>query len=63
MDAHCTLHTAHLRSDSATLCHAGTPLGAFAWDRGRIAAMGWSDAQQLLVLEETGEVATLNPKP
>ena len=42
-------------------CCPGVPLGSHTWDQGRIAALGWSAAQQLLVLEDDGQVLqTLN---
>lgn len=40
---------------------AGRPLAAVAWEHGRIAAMGWSAAHELLVLQGSGEVCS--PKP
>lgn len=35
---------------------SGHLLGAFAWERGPIAALGWSAAEELLVVETTGQV-------
>ena len=35
---------------------AGTPLGAFVWDGGNLAAFAWTASQQLLTLESTGQV-------
>ena len=37
---------------------AGRPLAAVAWEHGRIAAMGWSAAHELLVLQGSGEVCS-----
>ena len=35
---------------------AGQAMAAFAWDHGRIAAMGWTAEEDLLILEDSGEV-------
>lgn len=35
---------------------AGTQLAVFIWDKGRIEAMGWSNAEDLMIVEQTGEV-------
>ena len=35
---------------------AGRALAAFVWDRGRIAGMGWSSQEDLLIVEDTGQV-------
>jgi Vps16, N-terminal region len=41
-------------------CTTGRPLAAVAWDRGRIAAMGWSSAHELLALQDSGEVCLVH---
>ena len=35
---------------------AGEALAAFMWDHGRIAGMGWSNQEDLLIVEDHGEV-------
>ena len=35
---------------------AGRALAAFMWDRGRVAGMGWSNQEDLLIVEDTGQV-------
>lgn len=35
---------------------AGSQLGYFLWDKGRIEAMGWTNAESLMIVEQTGEV-------
>ena len=35
---------------------AGAPLAAFVWDAGRVAAMGWTSEEDLLMVEDNGEV-------
>lgn len=36
---------------------AGVEAGSFLWDSpGRIAAWGWSDAQELVIVEDSGKV-------
>ena len=35
---------------------AGQALAAFMWDRGRIVGMGWSNQEDLLIVEDTGQV-------
>lgn len=35
---------------------AGAALGRVLWDKGRIMAMGWSPAEQLLVVDDRGQV-------
>ena len=35
---------------------AGSQLGYFLWDKGRIEAMGWTNAETLMIVEQTGEV-------
>lgn len=35
---------------------AGHAMAAFVWDHGRIAAMGWTSEEDLLILEDSGEV-------
>ena len=37
---------------------AGQALAAFMWDHGRIVGMGWSNQEDLLIVEEKGEVCT-----
>lgn len=37
---------------------AGSQLGYFLWDKGRIEAMGWTNAETLMIVEQTGEVIT-----
>jgi hypothetical protein len=39
---------------------AGTPLAAFMWDLGRIAGMGWTNEEDLLIVEDIGEVQYAN---
>lgn len=36
---------------------AGTQLAVFIWDKGRIEAMGWTSAEDLMIVEQTGEVS------
>jgi hypothetical protein len=38
---------------------AGAELGSFLWERGRLAGWGWSDAQELVLVEPTGKVGAL----
>jgi hypothetical protein len=35
---------------------AGAPLAAFVWDAGRVVAMGWTSEEDLLMVEDNGEV-------
>ncbi len=44
---------------------AGETLAAFMWDHGRVAGMGWTNEEDLLIVEDGGEVCTLTttPKP
>ncbi len=35
---------------------AGEALAAFMWDHGRIVGMGWSNQEDLLIVEDHGEV-------
>ena len=35
---------------------AGRPLGAFVWDKGRIAGFDWTSEHDLVIMEVTGEV-------
>ena len=35
---------------------AGQALAAFMWDRGRVVGMGWSNQEDLLIVEDTGQV-------
>ena len=35
---------------------AGQALAAFMWDRGRVVGMGWSSQEDLLIVEDTGQV-------
>lgn len=37
---------------------AGEALAAFVWEHGRIAGMGWTNEQDLLIMEDVGEVCT-----
>ena len=41
---------------------AGEALAAFVWDHGRIACMGWSNQEDLLIVDEHGEVRFLTCK-
>ena len=34
----------------------GQPLGAFVWDRGRLALFAWTGRQQLLIMDTEGQV-------
>lgn len=36
---------------------AGTQLAVFIWDKGRIEAMDWTNAEDLMIVEQTGEVS------
>ena len=36
---------------------AGTQLAIFIWDKGRIEAMGWTNTEDLMIVEQTGEVS------
>lgn len=36
---------------------AGTQMAVFIWDKGRIEAMGWTNAEDLMIVEQTGEVS------
>ena len=38
---------------------AGVQLGVTVWDKGRIEAMGWTNEEELMVVEQTGEVTLL----
>ena len=38
---------------------AGSTLGAFVWDKGRIAGFAWTAAHDLVIVEVTGEVGLL----
>uniref|UniRef100_A0A061RIB2 Protein VACUOLELESS1 n=1 Tax=Tetraselmis sp. GSL018 TaxID=582737 RepID=A0A061RIB2_9CHLO len=40
---------------------AGRQMGAFVWERGRIAAMGWSSEEELMVVERDGSVTMYSP--
>ena len=35
---------------------AGVQLGVAVWDKGRIKAMGWTNEEELMIVEQTGEV-------
>ena len=35
---------------------AGVQLGVAVWDKGRIEAMGWTNEEELMIVEQTGEV-------
>lgn len=35
---------------------AGTQMAMFIWDKGRVEGMGWSSSEDLMMLEQTGEV-------
>ena len=35
---------------------AGVKLGAFTWEKGRIMGMGWTSEEDLMLLEQSGEV-------
>lgn len=35
---------------------AGAALGAFAWDGGRVVELAWTEEQDLMLLESSGEV-------
>ena len=37
---------------------AGVQLGVAVWDKGRIEAMGWTNEEELMIVEQTGEVGT-----
>ena len=37
---------------------AGQALGAFVWDRGRIALFAWTSSQQLLIVDTEGQVSS-----
>ena len=37
----------------------GQALGAFVWDRGRLALFAWTSSQQLLILDTEGQVLSL----
>lgn len=37
---------------------AGTQMAVFIWDKGRIEAMGWTNTEDLIIVEQTGEVCT-----
>ncbi|KAK9823042.1 hypothetical protein WJX81_002597 [Elliptochloris bilobata] len=39
-----------------TYTAAGVRLGAFVWERGRIMGMGWTSEEDLMLLEQSGEV-------
>jgi len=39
---------------------AGVQQAVFIWDKGRIEAMGWTSEEDLMIVEQTGEV-TCNP--
>ena len=38
---------------------AGQAMAAFVWDHGRIAALGWTSEEDLLILEDSGEVCLI----
>ena len=38
---------------------AGVQLAVFIWDKGRIEAMGWTSEEDLMIVEQTGEVGAL----
>ena len=38
---------------------AGSPLGAFVWDAGRLAAFAWTGSQRLLTLDAQGQASVL----
>lgn len=40
---------------------AGTQLAVFIWDKGRIEALGWTSAEDLMIVEQTGEVYMTAP--
>ncbi len=46
-------------SQVRTFTAAGRLLGAFAWEGAPIAALGWTDEQDLMILQESGEVSLL----
>jgi hypothetical protein len=35
---------------------AGVQQAVFIWDKGRIEAMGWTSQEDLMIVEQTGEV-------
>jgi len=35
---------------------AGVQQAVFIWDKGRIEAMGWTSEEDLMIVEQTGEV-------
>lgn len=45
-----------LRPEVCIYTAAGTPLAAFRWTRGRIAGLGWTAQEKLVVVEEGGGV-------
>ena len=47
-------------SQVRTFTAAGRPLGAFAWEGAPIAALGWTDEQDLMILQESGEVSLMH---
>ena len=40
---------------------AGSAMGAFLWDKGRIAGLGWTSSLELVIMEVTGEVRVAYP--
>ena len=42
---------------------AGEALAAFVWDHGRIAGMGWSNQEDLLIVDDHGEVRFRTCRP
>ncbi|GBF95901.1 hypothetical protein Rsub_08492 [Raphidocelis subcapitata] len=41
---------------------AGAEAGSFLWERGRLAGWGWSDAQELVIVEPSGKVQFYSPQ-
>lgn len=39
---------------------AGSVLGAFVWDKGRIAGFAWTSQQELVIIDIKGEVCSLS---
>ena len=39
---------------------AGAPLAASVWDHGRVVAMGWTSEEDLLIVEDNGQVTVLH---
>ena len=49
------------RPDVLIFSAAGTPLGRVLWDGGRILASGWTDNEDLLVVDDRGRVQRFTP--